>query len=88
MVKKFPLLRGKGKNTSVIVKPIIIRLDELNVFNDGDTVDMKSLLKKGIIEKNQIKFGVKILAGGSLKKKLIIKVGSSKSAKKIIDSHV
>jgi len=85
MVKKFPLLRGKGKNTSVVVKPVIIKLDELNVFSDGDTVDIKNLLKKGIIEKNQIKQGIKILASGSLKKKLIIKVGLSKSAKKIIE---
>jgi len=88
MVKKFPLLRGKGKNSSVVKKPIIIKLDKLNVFNDGDIIDIKNLLKKGIIEKNQVKLGVKILAGGSLKKKLIIKVESSKSAKKIIDSHV
>ena len=88
MVKKFPLLRGKGKNSSVVKKPIIIKLDKLNVFNNGDTVDVKSLLKKGLIEKKQIKLGAKILASGSLKKKLIIKVGLSKSAKKIIDSHV
>jgi len=88
MVKKFPLLRGKGKNNSVVMKPVIVKLDALNVFNDGDVVDIKSLLKKGIIAKEQVKFGVKILAVGSLKKKLIIKVGLSKSAKKIIDSHV
>ena len=85
MVKKFPLLRGKGRNVSVIKKPVILNLDELNVFNDGDTVDIKSLLKKGIIEKQQIKLGVKILASGTLKKKLKIKVELSKSAKKIIE---
>ena len=88
MVKKFPLLRGKGKNTSVFKKPIIINIESLNVFNDGDIVDIKSLVEKGLIEKKQIKFGAKILANGTLKKKLIIKVGLSKSAKKIIDSHV
>lgn len=88
MVKKFPLLRGKGKNTAILMKPVIINLDQLNVFNDGETVDIKSLLKKGLIEKNQVKLGVKILANGTLKKKLILKVGSSKSAKKITDHHV
>lgn len=88
MVKKFPLLRGKGRNTSVVKKPNIIKFDQLNDFNDGDTVDMKGLVKKGIIEKKQVKFGAKILAGGTLKKKLMIKIGSSKAAKKIIDSHV
>jgi ribosomal protein L15 len=46
---------------------------------------MKSLVEKGIIDKNQIKLGAKILASGSLKKKLIIKVGLSKSARKIIE---
>src|SRR3989304_3525474 len=47
MVKKYPLLRGKGKNKSRQKTSLAISLDRLNIFSVGDVVDYTSLEKKG-----------------------------------------
>lgn len=82
LVKKFPLLRGKGKNNSVRVKPQAILVSKLNVFKENTVVDMEALVKQGFIDKKDIKQGVKIIGQGKLEKKLIIKVPMSKSVQK------
>jgi large subunit ribosomal protein L15 len=85
IIKKLPLLRGKGKNKSISPKPVIISLDKLNQFNNGDIVDIENLIKKGIINKKEAKRGVKILANGQLEKKIILKIKSSQKVKNIIN---
>ena len=50
------------------VKPAIVNLNLFNTFNDGDTVNPKILLEKGLVD--SIKNGVKVLGGEELKKKL------------------
>lgn len=82
LVKKFPLLRGKGKNNSVRAKPQMISVTKLNVFTENTVVDLEALVKKGFIEKKAMKQGVKIIGPGKLEKKLIIKVPMSKSVQK------
>lgn len=82
LVKKFPLLRGKGKNNSVRAKPQMIDVTKLNVFTENSVVDLEALVKKGFIEKKAMKQGVKIIGPGKLEKKLIIKVPMSKSVQK------
>lgn len=84
MVKKFPLLRGKGRNKSFTLKPIVINLDQLNKFEDGDTVTIEKLIKKNIIKENDRIRGVKVLNKGKLEKKLIVQIPTSKEVKKII----
>jgi len=84
MVKKFPLLRGKGRNKSYIKKPIVISLDQLNKFNEGETVTIEKLIKKNIIQENDKIRGVKVLNKGKLEKKLIVQIPTSKEVKKII----
>ncbi len=49
----------------------VVSLDKLNVFNDGDIITPEILLEKRIIRK--LRSGVKILANGSLEKKITIK---------------
>lgn len=83
MVKKYPLLRGKGKNNSVRQKPQMISVSKLNIFKEGTTVDIESLVKQGFIDKKDKKRGVKIVGTGKLEKKLVIKVPQSKSVKNI-----
>lgn len=85
MVKRFPLLRGKGKNKSVRVPPITIAIKDLNIFNDGDVVNIESLQKKGLINNDKKKISVKILANGVLKKKLKVKLLISRSAKLLVE---
>lgn len=82
MVKKFPLLRGKGRNKSIREKPRVVNLSSLNLFKDGEVVDISVLTKKGLIAKEN---KVKILGGGKLEKKLIVKLPVSISAKLAIE---
>lgn len=85
MVKKFPLLRGKGRNKSIGKKPFIIDLKSLNVFKNSEVVDIESLFKRGLIDVETKKLGVKILGNGKLEKKLKVKVAVSKSVKAAIE---
>lgn len=62
----------------------ILNIEQLNVFEDGFEVNEQVLLEKGII--NDLKDGVKILANGSLKRSLTVKVSKfSQSAKEKIE---
>lgn len=83
MIKRFPLLRGKGRNKSKNFDPFTLTLDKLNVFHDNEEVTTESIIEKKIVKAKDLKIrGFKILAGGSLTKKLIVKVPISKTAKK------
>lgn len=84
LVKRYPLLRGKGKNKSRAIKPSIISLSRLNIFSDGDVVEYATLLKKGLVEEGKDKT-VKILNDGGLKKKLTVRLATSKAAKQAIE---
>ncbi|MDO5563822.1 MAG: 50S ribosomal protein L15 [Eubacteriales bacterium] len=64
---------------------IAINVSRLECFNDGDVVDVKTLLDKRVISKSSD--GVKILGQGELTKKLNVKVNAfSESAKEKIES--
>jgi large subunit ribosomal protein L15 len=79
MIKGVPFMRGKGKLKNH-PKPILVSLDSLNLFKDGEVVTVDSLVSKGLVELKEIKKrGVKILNVGKLDKKLEIKVPFSKS---------
>jgi large subunit ribosomal protein L15 len=80
--KKYPLLRGKMRNKPVGPKPLLIGLDDLNVFSAGERVDVDALIKKGLIDARAKKIGVKLLANGKLEKKLNLKIPASKKAQK------
>ncbi len=64
---------------------IVVGLDKLEKFKNGETVTPEALLEKGIVKyKKRL---VKILANGELTKKLIIDgVNISKKAKEVIES--
>ena len=51
---------------------IVVNVDKLNKFNDGDVVTVETLQEKGII--NNPKDGVKILGNGELTKKLTVQL--------------
>lgn len=85
MVKKFPLLRGKLRNKPNSPKQYIVNLSDLEGFNEGETVDIASLIQKRIVDSSAQKKGVKLLLGGSLSKKLIIKIPMSKSVAQLVN---
>lgn len=79
LVRQLPKLRGfKSLNS----KPTIISLSKLDVFSDGDTIDLKALKAKKIVDINASK--VKILAG-EIKRNLTVKLSVSASAKAAIE---
>lgn len=85
MIKKFPLMRGKGKNKPRQNKPLIITLSQLDQFNSGETVTKASLIQKGLIDISNKKVAVKVLDNGKLTKKLTVQLPTSKAAKSAIE---
>ena len=84
-IKRLPLSRGKGRFKGKS-KPIIVKLEYLNMLPASTKVDLQALVKAGIVrEKDAKDFGVKILGNGEVKKKLIVLVPISKSAAKKIE---
>ncbi len=72
---QMPLQRRMPKRgfTNIFKKQwVIINIDKLEIFKDGDVVDLESLGKQGLITK--INDGVKILGNGELTKKLTVRV--------------
>jgi large subunit ribosomal protein L15 len=81
LIRRLPFRRGKGKFKSLSSQPIPINLTALNLIPKGTVVDLKVLLKHGIVkEKEAGKFGVKILGGGKLEHPLTIGLACSKAA--------
>ncbi len=85
LTKKFPLLRGKGRNKSVYQKPEILKLTDLKDVADNAEVDLNYLVDNKFVSRIALKNGVKIVDGGEFKKTLIIKLPISKSAKERVE---
>lgn len=81
LIKRLPMKRGKLRLKSYKLKPIVVNIKYLNLFKENDEVNLESLIKKGIVDKDAKRYGVKILGDGKLDKKLIIKLPTSKGAK-------
>lgn len=88
LIKRLPLLRGKGRNYSLKKDMYGVNIQALNILPAKTVVDVKTLLKYNIISKDNMKrtAGVKILGNGSLDKSLTVKLPTSKSAKEKIES--
>lgn len=82
IVKRMPKLKGFKSHR---LKPQIVNLIDLEKkFKDGETVDIKILLEKGLVKDQRQK--VKVLGEGKLTKKLTVNVHNfSKSAKEAIE---
>ena len=78
-LKKFPLLRGKGKFAAKL-KQVTIDIKKLEgKYKKSDKVTLESLVKKGLVtQSDSTKYGVKILGKSELKKDLIFEVPVSK----------
>lgn len=58
----------------------VVNLDALNIFEDGTEVSPELLIETGLVKKELA--GIKVLAKGSLKKKLTVKAHKFSSAAK------
>lgn len=75
----------RGFNNIFAKKIVSINVASLNRFDDGSTVDAKSLIEAGIIKKEYD--GIKILSNGNLTKKLNVKANAfSESARQKIEN--
>ena len=82
LYRRLPKRGHKVRNTKDIVA---INLRLLNVFEDGQTVDIAALQSKGLV--SNPRDGVKILSVGDIDKKLTVKVNQfSKSAVEKIEA--
>jgi len=85
LIKRLPLKRGKSKNNTLNKKPIIINLKFLNLFKPDSVIDVKSLIKQGLIKKEQPEnIKIKILGEGEIKIPLIVKLPCSHGAEEKI----
>ncbi len=90
-IKKIPKRRGYGKNRSRTIRtnrvtstPVSLSMIE-EYFNIGETVSPYTLLKKKVIRSRR--GGIKILATGTLTKKItVIGCATSATAKKSIEA--
>ena len=76
LLKRLPLLRGKGKFKPKRGKPAVINLKDLASLPAGSEITPEFLIKSGICDSPN----VKILGEGKLTTALIFKVKTSKSA--------
>jgi large subunit ribosomal protein L15 len=88
LIKRLPLLRGKGKNLSMLKraskKHKTLPVGRLNTLASKTVVDRALLMKLGII-KHEFD-SVKIVAGGKLDIPLTVKIPCSTGAKVQIET--
>src|SRR3989344_4077588 len=74
--------QGSGKgNPRISKKPVTVSLGALDTLPKGTTVDINSLIKFKIVDKNDAqKYGVKILGNGNIKHPLSFNINASKEA--------
>lgn len=85
MIKKFPLLRGKEKNKSVVTKPLALNLTQLDQMDSSKEIDIKVLIESGFVRSDKAKHGVKVLGTGELTHAITVKLPVSKTARAKIE---
>lgn len=83
LIKRLPLLRGKGRNSSQSGKAFPLAVEKLNALPAGTTVTLEILKKYHMIDTAHPR--VKLLGSGKVTVKLIIGVPCSKGAAAAIE---
>lgn len=83
IIKRLPLLRGKGKNTITKSKAFPIAVGVLSTLPAKTSVTLATLRKYHMIGEQVSR--VKILGGGKLEHALTVSVPCSKSARQVIE---
>ena len=82
----FQRLPKRGFHNHTRVEYSIVNVEQLNVFEEGTVVDVKTLIVAGLV-KDPKNGGVKILGNGEITKKLTVKANKfSESAKNAIEA--
>jgi len=85
LVKRFPLLRGKGKNRSNKINKYIFYTKDLNQFEENAVIDTALFKKAGLIDNNIKNPEIKIVLKGEVKKKFVVALPISRNAGKAIE---
>lgn len=85
LIKRLPFLRGKQKNKSFGVRPVVLNVSDLNKIRAQTTVTEEVLVKHNLITEAERKRGVKILGDGELTVALTVTLPVSESAKTKIE---
>lgn len=85
LVKRFPLLRGKGKNRSNKSNKYIFYTQDLNQFEENTVIDTELFKKVGFIDNSIKNPEIKIIAKGEVKKKFVVALPISRGARKVIE---
>lgn len=85
LIRRLPMRRGKLRFKSFKKRPFILNVKYLNLLDNGTEVDLEILVKKGLVDKEAEKLGVKVLGEGVLQKKLKVLLPVSKGARKKIE---
>jgi large subunit ribosomal protein L15 len=86
LYRKIPKLGFKSRKQILGINSYaLVNVSDLNLFKDGDVVDLEALKARGVSESCKNRAGVKLLANGELTKKLTVKVNaaSQEAVKKI-----
>jgi large subunit ribosomal protein L15 len=78
LLKRLPLMRGKGQFKSWGEKTAIVSLTDLESWPEKQEITLDSLKKAGLVDENAGR--VKILGNGKVKEGLTVKVQISKQA--------
>lgn len=84
LLKRIPMLRGKGK-LKPREKPVIIALGKLKVFRAKARVDRAALVAAGLLKSSEK--NVKIVGGGTVNKSLTIALPVSRGARRLIEAQ-
>lgn len=69
----FRRLPKRGFTNNFSKKYATLNVEVLNKFDNGTVVDAELLINEGIIRRNEVEYGVKILGDGELTKKVTVK---------------
>lgn len=84
-VKKYPLLRGKGKNKTVKNLTFVVAVEKLEKLSNNDKVTIAKLVETGVIKSKDARGFVKIVGKGKLTKKLTVELPVTQSAREVIE---
>jgi len=84
-IRRFPYVRGKRRFNTLEKDTIIINLKDLNRFEEGEVITLKSLVDSGLVGAQELeKNSVKVLGHGKLTKALTITLDTSAKAQEKI----
>ncbi|MCX6791537.1 MAG: 50S ribosomal protein L15 [Candidatus Gottesmanbacteria bacterium] len=83
LIKRLPLLRGKGRNGSQSGKAVPLAVEKLNTLPSGTNVTLETLKKYHMIDHATAR--VKVLGSGKVTVELKVAVPCSKGAQEVIE---